>query len=185
MRHALLNHSIFVDECGFNIWTTKSHGQARMGEKAYGQVCGQFLIYLRRHKIRGSGDENGLKPEVGKSIENRAYANIVMASVSDDCVFALAIELGENWRRLGTVLGLENKVLARLSENYKNDACERAYRMLRVWQQKKGSEATYQELGKSLRNQIVRRVDLAEKCENGETWTTNGKNICVRILDGR
>ena len=41
MRDAVVNHSIFVDECGFNIWTARSHGQARMG-----RVCGQFLIYL-------------------------------------------------------------------------------------------------------------------------------------------
>ena len=46
MRHAVVNHGIFVDECGFNIWTARSHGQARIAEKAYGQVCGQFLIYL-------------------------------------------------------------------------------------------------------------------------------------------
>ena len=46
MRHAVVNPSIFVDERGFNIWTARSHGQARMGEKACGQVCGRFLIYL-------------------------------------------------------------------------------------------------------------------------------------------
>ena len=40
MRHAVVNHSIFVHECGFNIWTARSHGHARMGEKAYGQICG-------------------------------------------------------------------------------------------------------------------------------------------------
>ena len=41
MRHAVVNHSIFVDECGYNIWTARSHGLARMGERAYRQVCGQ------------------------------------------------------------------------------------------------------------------------------------------------
>ena len=41
MRHAVVNHSIFVDECGYNIWTARSHGRARMGERAYRQVCGQ------------------------------------------------------------------------------------------------------------------------------------------------
>ena len=46
MRHAVVDHSIFVDECGFNIWTARSHGQARLGEKAYGQICGQFSIYM-------------------------------------------------------------------------------------------------------------------------------------------
>ena len=41
MRHAVVNQSIFVDECGYNIWTARSHGRARMGERAYRQVCGQ------------------------------------------------------------------------------------------------------------------------------------------------
>ena len=40
MRHAVVNHSIFVDECGYNIWTARSHGRARLGERAYRQVCG-------------------------------------------------------------------------------------------------------------------------------------------------
>ena len=42
MRHAVVNHiSIFVDGCGYNIWTTRSHGRARLGERAHRQVRGQ------------------------------------------------------------------------------------------------------------------------------------------------
>ena len=41
MLHAVMNHSIFVDECGYNIWTARSHGRERLGERAYRQVCGQ------------------------------------------------------------------------------------------------------------------------------------------------
>ena len=41
MRHAVVNHGIFVDECEYNIWTARSHGRARLGERAYRQVCGQ------------------------------------------------------------------------------------------------------------------------------------------------
>ena len=41
MRHAVVNHSIFVDECGYNIWTARSHGRARLGERAHQQICGQ------------------------------------------------------------------------------------------------------------------------------------------------
>ena len=41
MRHAVANHSIFVDECGYNIWTARSQGRARLGARAYRQVCGQ------------------------------------------------------------------------------------------------------------------------------------------------
>ena len=25
----------FIDECGYNIWTARSHGRARQGERAY------------------------------------------------------------------------------------------------------------------------------------------------------
>ena len=34
-------HSIFVDECGYNMWASRSQGRARQGERAYRQVCGQ------------------------------------------------------------------------------------------------------------------------------------------------
>ena len=32
---------VFIDECGYNIWTARNHGRARQGERAYRQVCGQ------------------------------------------------------------------------------------------------------------------------------------------------
>ena len=32
---------MFVDECGYNIWTARINGIARQGERAYRQVCGQ------------------------------------------------------------------------------------------------------------------------------------------------
>ena len=41
MGHAVVNHSVFIDECGYNIWTARTHGRARRGELAYRQVCGQ------------------------------------------------------------------------------------------------------------------------------------------------
>ena len=39
--HAVVSHSVFIDECGYNIWTARSHGGARRGGRAYRQVCGQ------------------------------------------------------------------------------------------------------------------------------------------------
>ena len=39
MNHAVVRHCVFVDECGYNIWTARSHGRARRGERAYRQVC--------------------------------------------------------------------------------------------------------------------------------------------------
>ena len=41
MNHAVVRHCVFVDECGYNIWTARSHGRALQGERAYRQVCGQ------------------------------------------------------------------------------------------------------------------------------------------------
>ena len=41
MTTGILKHCIFVDECGYNIWTSRSHGRARIGERAYRQVCGK------------------------------------------------------------------------------------------------------------------------------------------------
>ena len=39
MNHAVVCHCVFVDECGYNIWTARSHGRVRQGERAYRQVC--------------------------------------------------------------------------------------------------------------------------------------------------
>ncbi|KXJ27189.1 hypothetical protein AC249_AIPGENE17567 [Exaiptasia diaphana] len=35
------SRSINNDECGYNIWTARSQGRARTGDRAYRQVCGQ------------------------------------------------------------------------------------------------------------------------------------------------
>ena len=41
MRHAVVNHCVFMDRCGYNIWTARNQGRARIGDKTYRQVCGQ------------------------------------------------------------------------------------------------------------------------------------------------
>ena len=41
MNCGVIRHSVFVDECGYNIWTSRSQGRARQGERAFRQVCGQ------------------------------------------------------------------------------------------------------------------------------------------------
>ena len=41
MTNGILNHCVNIDECGYNIWTARSHGRARIGERAYRQVLGQ------------------------------------------------------------------------------------------------------------------------------------------------
>ena len=37
MNHAIMRHGVFIDECGYNIWTARNHGS----DPAYRQVCGQ------------------------------------------------------------------------------------------------------------------------------------------------
>ena len=41
MTQGVINDCIFIDECGYNIWTARSYGRARVGERAYRQVSGQ------------------------------------------------------------------------------------------------------------------------------------------------
>ncbi|XP_068674822.1 uncharacterized protein [Montipora foliosa] len=41
MGHAVVNHTVFIDECAYNIWTSRSQGRARRGGLAFRQVCGQ------------------------------------------------------------------------------------------------------------------------------------------------
>ena len=41
LNTGVISHCVFIDECGYNIWTTRSYGRANQGERAYRQVCGQ------------------------------------------------------------------------------------------------------------------------------------------------
>jgi len=41
MTNGILHHCVFIDECGYNIWTARSYGWARIGERAYRHVLGQ------------------------------------------------------------------------------------------------------------------------------------------------
>ena len=42
MTTGIVNHTIFIDECGYNIWTAGSHGRARVGERAYRERVVQY-----------------------------------------------------------------------------------------------------------------------------------------------
>ena len=40
MNHAIMRHCVFIDECGYNIWTARNHGRAgrvRRGEAKQGE----------------------------------------------------------------------------------------------------------------------------------------------------
>ena len=44
MRHAVVNHRVFVGECGYNLLIyglPENQGRARIGDRVYRQVCGQ------------------------------------------------------------------------------------------------------------------------------------------------
>ena len=41
MNQEIMRHCVFIDECGYNIWSARNHGRARQGERAFRQVCGQ------------------------------------------------------------------------------------------------------------------------------------------------
>ena len=41
INHAIMRHYVFIDECGYNIWTARNHGRERQGMRAYRQVCDQ------------------------------------------------------------------------------------------------------------------------------------------------
>ena len=57
MNYAVVRHCVFVDECGYNIWTARIHDRARQGERAYRQVCGQrgrnLTVTMARSPING------------------------------------------------------------------------------------------------------------------------------------
>ena len=41
MNHTVVRNYVFVEECGYNIWTARSHGRTQQGERAYRPVCDQ------------------------------------------------------------------------------------------------------------------------------------------------
>ena len=57
VNQAIVRHCVFVGECGYNIWTARSHGRARLGERVYRQVCGQrernLTVIMAKSPING------------------------------------------------------------------------------------------------------------------------------------
>ncbi|XP_067037068.1 uncharacterized protein [Acropora muricata] len=107
-----------------------------------------------------------------------------MEQVSKHCVIALAVEVGKDWRTLGIVLELEDRVVEQIAQNYKTDVWEKAYRILRHWQEQNGSKAIYEVLDKALRHQAVGRVDLAEKYRPRDTRNTNDEGNLLEFKCG-
>ena len=85
-----------------------------------------------------------------------------MESVSRICLIELAFDLCADWKKLGYAFCLSNEV-DRISQDYRKNVFEQAYRILLAWKQTNGSKATYQALGVALRRRTLTRTDLAEK----------------------
>ena len=76
----------------------------------------------------------------------------------------VAWELGDKWIKFGHQTKLNTEV-KKIGADNKNDVFEQAYQILKAWKQSYGSNATYEELGKVLKE--VQRADLADKYCNG------------------
>jgi len=102
-----------------------------------------------------------------------------MESVSRICLIELAFDLCADWKKLGYAFCLSNEV-DRISQDYRKNVFEQAYRILLAWKQKNGSKATYQALGEALRRRTLTRTDLAEKyCEGGYQGSLK-TDICLQ-----
>ena len=44
MANEVVQHCIFMDECGYNIWTARNHGKARIGERTYRSVANEVVM---------------------------------------------------------------------------------------------------------------------------------------------
>lgn len=76
MNHAIMRHSGFIDECGYNIWTARNHGRARQGERAYRQVCGQggrnVTVAPAVSPVNGLVFHSVSRPEIQARMDDRA-----------------------------------------------------------------------------------------------------------------
>ena len=75
MNYAVVRHCVFVNECGYNIWTARSHGRARLGERAYSQVCG--------HQGRNSTGTMAISPINGLVFSSAAVGGMNAARFDD------------------------------------------------------------------------------------------------------
>ena len=74
----------------------------------------------------------------------------------------LGDEIAEKWKKLGRRLSVSETRLSEIDEA-PDQRSEKGYRMLTHWKQSNGSAATYQALCRALQDDLVQRLDLAEK----------------------
>lgn len=74
----------------------------------------------------------------------------------------LAHNIQQDWKRLGTALGLRQKVLKAIEVDIPHDVYERALTVLQKWKKKMGRKATYHKLATAFNDQLVQRPALVK-----------------------
>ena len=74
----------------------------------------------------------------------------------------LAHNIQQDWKRLGTALGLRQKVLKAIEVDIPRDVYERALTVLQKWKKKMGRKATYHKLATAFNDQLVQRPALVK-----------------------
>ena len=89
----------------------------------------------------------------------------------------LGAKIIDEWLSLGRRLDVTDEDLKVIDQDH-DKLSEKGYHMLKHWQQKKGSAATYQVLCDGLKHKLVQRQDLAEKF----CYITGNSNIILYYI---
>lgn len=82
--------------------------------------------------------------------------------MSDEVVLDVAEKVGAGWKKLGLKLNLRSQDLDNLEYDHRFDgAVEICYRTIATWKEKRGSSATYKNLGNALLK--LGRCDIVEE----------------------
>lgn len=84
LNTGVIGHCIFIDECGYNIWTARSYGRATQGERAYRQVCGQrgrnvtciLAVSPRTGLVHHSAEIGGMNAQGFANFLNATYQRL-------------------------------------------------------------------------------------------------------------
>ena len=83
-------------------------------------------------------------------------------SPTDGVLQHLSIRVSNHWKKLGRQLNFHEAELQEFDNSHR-EISEKAYAMLLTWKQRDGSDATYSVLNQALRDNRVRRRDLAQE----------------------
>ncbi|XP_068735893.1 death domain-containing ATP nucleosidase-like isoform X3 [Montipora capricornis] len=113
-----------------------------------------------RYDGGSSPDENPASPPKKARMDS-----VKDGQVSVEDMEELAVQLGDEWIKLGRRLNVRHSVLSDLNRNAQlyPDLSEKANEMLRKWKTREGDSATYEVLYDELCHDHVGRKDLAQK----------------------